>query len=66
MLIVCTACAAEDSCDVLNAINPPAGAIFARVRSFRPPACVLLLLAGGDVVVGAVEVAGVVVVEPES
>lgn len=67
MLIVCTACAAEDSCDGLNAIIPPAGAILARVRSFLAPACVLLPLAGseaGDV--GATEVVGLVVFEPGS
>lgn len=62
MLMVCTACAAEVSCDVFNCIIPPAGAIFAKVRSFRPP-CVLLEPAGGvTVVVGATVVAGVVVV----
>jgi len=66
MLIVCTACAAEESCDVLKAIIPPAGAIFARVLSFLPPACVLLVLAGGDVVAGATEVVGVAVVQTES
>lgn len=66
MLIVCTAWAAEESCDVFNAIIPPAGAIFARVRSLRPPASVLLAPAGGEVVVVATEVVGVVVVETES
>lgn len=66
MLIVCTAWAAEESCDVFNAIIPPAGAIFARVRSFRPPASVLLVPAGGELVVVAIEVVGVVVVETES
>lgn len=64
MLMVCTACAAEVSCDVFNCIIPPAGAIFAKVRSFRPPVACVLLEPAGDVtvVVGATVVAGVVVV----
>lgn len=66
MLIVCTAWAAEESCDAFSAIIPPAGAIFARVLSFRPPVGVFLVLAGGDVVVVATDVVGVVVVETES
>lgn len=66
MLIVCTAWAAEESCDVFNAIIPPAGAIFARVLSFRPLAGVFLALAGGEVVVVTTEVVGVVVVDTES
>lgn len=66
MLIVCTACVVEVSCcGVFSDIIPPAGAIFARVRSFRPPAAVLLEPAGGEVV--TTEAVGVVVVgETES
>lgn len=66
MLMVCTAWAAEESCDVFNAMIPPAGAILARVRSFLPPASVLLVPAGDEVVVVATEVVGVVVVDTVS
>lgn len=66
MLIVWTAWAAEESCDVFSAIIPPAGAIFARVRSFLPPASALFAPAGGEVVVVTTEVVGVVVVDTES
>lgn len=55
MLMVWTVCVVEVSCGVLSDIIPPAGAIFASGRSFRPPACVLLAPAGGDVAVVAVE-----------
>lgn len=64
MLMVCTACAAEGSWDVFKASSPPAGAIFAKVRSFRAPTCTLLLPSGSEVVlvvVAASEVTGVVV-----
>ena len=63
MLIVCTAWAAGESCDEFSAIIPPAGAIFARVLSFRPPASVRF---GGEVVVTVADVVGVVAVETES
>lgn len=66
MLIVCTAWAVGESCDVFKAIKPPAGAILARVLSFRPLVDVLLVLAGGEAVVVTTEVVGVTVVETES
>lgn len=66
MLMVCTVWVAEESCDGFSAIIPPAGAIFARVRSFRPPPSVFLAPAGGEVLVVTTEVVGVVVVETES
>lgn len=72
MLMVCTAWGAEESCDMFSvaAIIPPAGAIFARVRSFRPPGSALLVPAGGELVVvvvaAGIEEVGVVVVEMES
>ena len=58
MLIVCTACVAGGSCDGFSAIIPPAGAIFASVLSLRPPASVLLVPAGGEVVTVATDVVG--------
>lgn len=45
---------------------PPAGAIFGRVLSLRPPTTVLLVAAGGDVAVVTVDVVGLVVVGDES
>lgn len=51
---------------MFKAIKPPAGAILARVRSFRPPASVLLALGGAEAVVLTAEVVGVTVVETES
>lgn len=60
MLIVCTAWVAGESCDVFRAIIPPAGAILARVRSFLPPVCDLLVRAGSEVVVVVREVVVVV------
>lgn len=67
MLIVCTAWAADDSWGVFSANIPPAGAIFARVLSFRAPAAVLLVLAGGgDAVVVTTGLVGVVAEVTES
>lgn len=51
---------------MFKAIKPPAGAILARVLSFRPLASVLLVLAGAEAVVVTAEVVGVTVVETES
>lgn len=51
---------------MFRAIKPPAGAILARVLSLRPPASVLLVLAGAEAVVVTTEVVGVTEVETES
>lgn len=60
MLMVCTACGAGDRGDVFRVIIPPAGAILASVRSFRPPwlflvvnVCVVVVETG--VVTGTME-----------
>lgn len=63
MLMVCTAWAVEESCAAFNASIPPAGAILARVLSFRAPANVFLVLAGDELVVVVTKVVGVVVEE---
>lgn len=56
MLMVCTAWAVEESCAAFNASIPPAGAILARVLSFRAPAKAFLVLADDEMVELAVVV----------